>query len=191
MTMNLKFLIPLVFTSLTLSGCFVEQTPKPPPKEVVKVELDIFAARGFLGGSDYEHYTLKDGLLWRECGSLPLKKGVTESGAATKTLQVRQKRLESLTAADQAPIIEALGVVKLDLDKAAIKALPPPQSVKSMSDGGLFELKSGALELATTVDAVGDEKTKEAGKLRKLFERVRAVGPVICEAQTFFGIGRK
>ena len=90
--------LSILFVSVSLTGCFVEQPSKTPPKQLAKVDLDIFAARGFLGGSDYEHYTLKDGLLWRECGSLPLKKGATGSGVSTKTLQVRQKRLESLKA---------------------------------------------------------------------------------------------
>lgn len=187
---NTLLLFPILIL-LAFSGCSVEQTSIKPARQLEKIELDIFAARGFLGGSDYEHYTLKDGLLWRECGSIPVKKGVSSTGVQLKTLQVRQKRLESLKPAEQAPIIDALNLAKLELDSVAVKSLPTPESVKSMSDGGLFELKSTKFELATTVDAVGDGKTSQTAKLRALFEKVRNVGPVICDAQTFFGIGRR
>jgi hypothetical protein len=188
--MKFKFLPPTL-SLLVLSGCYLEPAAVSPKKELMKIELDIFAARGFLGGSDYEHYTLKDGLLWRECGSIPLKKNATETGTVPKTLQVRQKRLESLKGEDQAPIIEALMNLKNESSKEVLKQFPPPQSVKSMSDGGMFELKSGNLQFITTVDAVGDAKPKPLDKVQKLFETVRGVGPVICEAQTFFGMGRK
>lgn len=181
----------LLLSPFFLVGCFLQQPTNMAPEKLVEVELDIFAARGFLGGSDYEHYTLKDGLLWRECGSIPRKMIGSSNNLSEKTLEVRQKRLESLTAIEQAPIVRALNEVKEGISKVGIKSLPSPQSVKSMRDGGLFELKSGRLELATTIDIVEDGKTREAKKLRTLFETLRGVGPLICESQTFFGIGRR
>lgn len=174
-------------------GCSSKAPQKPIPKELTKIHLDLFAARGFLGGSDYEHYTMNDGILWRECGALTPKKG--EENVRNYPLKVQQKRLESLTPEAQYPLIEAIRALKQKASSQDISRLEKPQSVRSIKDGGLFDLQisegSSSLSIITNVDAVSDPKSPVAESLKSLFEKVRGVGPVMCNWQTFFGIVRK
>jgi len=183
----------LTLSALTLSSCSL--SPKPIAKsdgEIKSFSLDLFAARGFLGGSDYEHYTIKDGLMWRECGSVVGKK-IVEAENRSSSLNIRQKRLESLTADEQAPIILALKSVVEEYQ--ADNKLPKPESVRSIRDGGLFELTAsgagGNLEMATSVDALSEPKKKVLDRTKELFKTIRSVGPLICDSQTFFGVGRR
>ncbi len=191
-------LAALVLSVETLGGCGLISQPGPAPSShsIEKVELDLFAARGFLGGSDYEHYTMKDGILWRECGALAPKSagGSTESGKNAK-LRVQQKRLESLTGEMQHPVIEALQALKKEATAEELSELPKPESVRGIRDGGVMELQvdqgGKKLVVLTNMNALSEPKTKLLQATRALFEKVRGRGPLICDAQTFFGIGRK
>jgi hypothetical protein len=192
---NGLILLTVFFLLALFSGCSL-QTSRPVdlPKTLTKMDLDLFAARGFLGGSDYEHYVLKDGLLWRECGSVTPKAELDNLSDARKRslLQVRQKRLESLTPETQYPIVLAARALHEEL-KAGEK-LPGPESVRSIRDGGVLELRikgeTGEVNILTNVNAVSEPKTKTLEQLKKLFSATRGVGPLICDAQTFFGVGR-
>jgi hypothetical protein len=72
--------------------------------------------------------------------------------------------------------------------------LPPPGSFFSLGDPGLFEVRItlGAQQrsIVTSVDAVSDQNNPTLGKTHQLFAALRGVGPLICDAQTFFGIAR-
>ena len=60
--------LPLT-VAVVLSSCtIIAPTTTPGTPSQTGVELDLFTAKAFLGGSDYERYHLKDDVLWRECG---------------------------------------------------------------------------------------------------------------------------
>ena len=169
--------------------------PAPPKVAIEKADLDLFAAKRFLGVTEYEHYTLKDGLLWRECGTINLKKNSasTASKGRPSNLQIRQKRLESLKGEEQRPLIQALNALATETSSQELKKLPPAESLRSMNEGGLFELRSSSkdIELITAVDAVSEPKNRALELIKSAFAKVRRVGPVICDAETFFGVGRE
>src|SRR5690348_3195856 len=69
----------LVLLSLILAGCGAGSgnvTPaatddRPAAAQTSgELKVDLFSARGFLGGSEYERYYLSGKVLWRECGSI-------------------------------------------------------------------------------------------------------------------------
>lgn len=186
-----------------LPGCSLLAPSEPGGTSIVPVSLDIFAARGFLGGSDYERYVMKNGVLWRECGSvLPKSKpgDDSKSGAAKgagdvalprdPSLSIQQRRVEVLKPEDQGLVLGALRTL-LETPKGE---LPGPESVFSLADGGIFEVKvemdGKSLRAVTNVDAVSDSKTDFSAFLAKVFTAVRTIGPTICRSETFFGVGK-
>lgn len=173
------------------------------------LSIDVFSARGFLGGSEYERYFLSDGLLWRECGSVKLpgnragerKRGVERSIEGDEvfprdtSLEISQRRVEKISADEEASLkmlASALGDV---LAKGAAKRPPLPGSYFSLAEPGILELQvllgEDKLRLVTSVDAIADGDSSVEKSSRALLERLRGIGPVICGAETFFGIGRR
>lgn len=196
MKRNMRAEILGLCCACALSGCFGSQPTPPQVHELAKADIDLFAARGFLGGSDYEHYTLKDAMLWRECGSLAPKPGSSTPDAVKNgPLKVQQKRLEALTADTQYPVIEALHALQTEATAEALAELPKPESVRSIRDGGVFEVQAELggkhLSILTNMNTFDEPKTKLLQATKLFFERIRGRGPLICNAQTFFGVGRK
>ncbi len=72
--------------------------------------------------------------------------------------------------------------------------LPAPGAPRGLKEPGVFELTfeldGERRNILTSVDAVSDGTEARSDAIRKLFARLRAVGPVICNARTFFGIER-
>ncbi len=168
------------------------------------VTLDIFSARGFLGGSEYERYYLSDGLLWRECGSIA--KGKKDPSAHPRPaklagdsvlkvdpqLSLQERRVERLTSQQVATLSRQVADL---LDKSPeTSAFPAPGSVFSLSDPGVFELLvhlgSSQQRVITSVDAVADRSNAALDAAHDLFATIRGVGPEICNARTFYGIER-
>lgn len=157
--------------------------------------VDIFAARGFLGGADYEQYKLSGGELWRECGHVPqpstVKTGAT--GPTKAGLSPVERRIDSPTRPELSELLNAAEAV---LTESATKRerLPTPGGISSLVDPGVVELRISLdgkqRTFITSVDAMSDGGSPVAKSLRALFERVRGVGPVICKAPTFFGVRR-
>ena len=186
------------------SGCAALQ-PSRPPAGVPKGELalDLFAARGFLGGSDYERYHITGDVLWRECGKvLANKQPAGEKKPAEgdtifredPQLEIVQRRIEHLSP-------EQLGTLKLKAQElltsiaATSPQTPPPESVFSLAASGLLELNVGLGtsrgRVVTSVDAVSEQESESLSGVHRLFATLRGIGPEICTARTFFGIGRE
>ena len=65
----------LLFTLPLLSFALAWQLMAERPADAdiwvnVPLEVNLFAARHFSGGSDYERYDLAKDMLWRECGNI-------------------------------------------------------------------------------------------------------------------------
>ena len=165
------------------------------------LKIDLFSARGFLGGSEYERYYLTSNILWRECGSI---------SAAAKTgkprldgdqvlskdpqLSIQERRVEKLSSgALRAVRAQAARVLESRRSKKVSE--PPPGSVFSLADPGLFEMLvqvGGSQDrIISSVDAVADKRTDTLDKANELFTILRGVGPEICGSKTFYGIGRQ
>lgn len=189
------------------SGCSnlgsLQHSSPPPGTPKGELSLDLFAARGFLGGSDYERYHITGDVLWRECGKvMPNKrpageKKPTEGDTIFREdpqLEIVQRRIEHLTP-------EQLGTLKLKAQEllssiaATTPSTPPPGSVFSLSAPGLLELSVGLGKsrerIVTSVDAVSDQENEALSGAYRLFSTLRGIGPEICTARTFFGIGRE
>lgn len=164
--------------------------------------IDIFSARGFLGGSAYERYYFTQGLLWRECGDLALESGNPKSVlrlegdevlAPDSALHIRQRRVEPLSREQESAIKKKTSSFLSSLTKNEV-APPLPGSYLSMKDPGLFEMNvelgTQKQRLVTSVDAVADKQTPALRKMNELVAAVRGVGPTICESSTFFGISK-
>ncbi|GEM_PF-5047925 len=171
------------------------------------LDLDAFAARGFLGGSDFERYRLVNGQIWRECGMvLPRSK----SGKLQKrkslegdeifpndpNLTVAERRVDSVNS-KQAQAIESAVREWMPLVSGSRGKTPLPGSVFSLAEPGVLELgvkRDGEkARLVTSVDAVSDKADglMVLSKSHALLELLRGVGPEICQRRSFFGIGRE
>jgi len=192
---------------LLAAGCGFAVSSSPADSELPgkneALKLDVFAARGFLGGSEYERYHLEDRVLWKECGS------VSPAGRAKE-----QKKLEGdeVLSKDPQLSIQERRVEKLDGDQMnAIRSKawellseraqqglhdePPPGSVFALSAPGVFEMYAEFAakkdRIISSVDAVADKSTSSLEKAHELFALLRGVGPEICGVRTFYGIERK
>lgn len=167
------------------------------------VTLDLFSARGFLGGSDYERYYLSDGLLWRECGSVSRgKKGVAREARKKlpgdsvlkddPQLSLQERRVERLSADQAAALSKEVQELLSEAEQGP--SYPPPGSVFSLSDPGIFELLvrmgSSQQRVLTSVDAVADRSLPALASAHAVFEQLRGIGPEMCGARTFYGIAR-
>lgn len=165
------------------------------------LKIDLFSARGFLGGSEYERYYLTGNILWRECGS------ISAAGATKKVklegdqvlsrdpqLSIQERRVEKLSR-DAVRAVRVHAAKVLEARKAKKIDEPPPGSVFSLKDPGLFEMLvqvGGAQDrIISSVDAVADKRTDTLDKANELFAILRGVGPEICGSKTFYGIGRQ
>jgi len=171
------------------------------------LEIDLFSARGFLGGSDYERYHLKGEFLWRECGNVAgadVRARKRRSLAGDEVLDrdpnlvIGERRVETLSG-NQAVAIKKAAKQFVQFYQNERKRHPLPGSVFSLSAPGMFELSivegSGTRRLVTSIDAVAEDdrdlQTETLQAAFDLFELLRGVGPVICNSRTFFGVGRK
>lgn len=179
-------------------GVRVAGTEKTP-----SVVVDIFSAKTFLTGSDYERFSLIDGeMLWRECGTVETEKSPRTSFSNMDgdnifpydpTLQIEQRRVEALTSA-QKEHFKNISAELLRLIEQNEKTVPPPGSIFSLREPGLFELAVSAQgqsqRVVTSVDALSNQQSPLLNHTRELYSLLRGVGPVMCEAKTFYGIGR-
>lgn len=186
------------------TGCANLQ-PSTPQAGVPRGELslDLFAARGFLGGSDYERYHVTGDVLWRECGKVLSNKRDTSEKKPVEgdtifredpQLEIVQRRIEHLSP-------EQLGTLKLKAQEllssisATSPQTPPPGSVFSLAAPGLLELTVGLGKsrerVVTSVDAVSEQESESLSGVHRLFATLRGIGPEICTARTFFGIGKE
>ncbi len=176
------------------------------------IEIDLFSARGFLGGSDYERYHLKDDVVWRECGQVAKVRRERKSReriegdevfSEDQSLVLEQRRAELLSAPEQVEIRRATRGL-LNLTSSDKPSLPQPGSVTSLAGPGLLELNVSLEEspsvpgetkpkrmFVTSVDAVADHESEVLQSMHALVAAIRGVGPVICESPTFFSIPRK
>ena len=164
--------------------------------------IELFVARSFLGGTEYERYMLAGGVLWRECGAIA---GKAVGQALEKldgdellprdaSLQLKERRAEAVSTAQQLKLkIRAVELFKV----AALSEseTPLPGSFASLSDPGLFQLKVALGKekqgVITSVDAVADKDSAVLQRVYELTAALRDIGPAICGAKTFYGIGRK
>ncbi len=167
-----------------------------------ELSIDVFTARGFLGGSEYERYYLGDSILWRECGNISSKRS-SETPADSlegdqflkedQNLKIRERRVEQMPErAEQNLKLMALKLI--DREERDDSQTPPPGPFYSLADPGMIEIKIGLGSkhriLITSVDAVADKANAPLADMHTLFSVIRGVGPTICDSKTFFGISR-
>lgn len=199
-------IIGVVIFITAFSGCSSSDKSPPLSSEHAAllseaVTIDIFSARGFLGGSDYERYYIDSDVVWRECGHIPdearpPQKNVHLEGdkyfSPMNELVIEQRRVEQLATPQGVALRKRVENV-LTLLKTSNKT-PAPGSVKSLAGPGVFEMKiryRGNKQIVlSSVDALSDEGSPLLKETKQLFSLVRGIGPVICEQATFFGIGR-
>jgi len=166
-----------------------------------ELKIDLFSARGFLGGSEYERYYLTGNILWRECGSISAaakssKPKLEGDQVLSKDpqLSIQERRVEKLSR-DALRAVRMQAARVLEARRAKKTAEPPPGSVFSLADPGLFEMMvqvGGSQDrIISSVDAVADKRTDTLDKANELFTILRGVGPEICGSKTFYGIGRQ
>lgn len=205
MNLRLQTAIAALFIIANTSACGVTSGSRGPADSgSAELEIDLFSAKGFLGGSEYERYHVKDNVVWRECGQVDTSKRHSapplegdEVLRSDPNLVVRERRVERLDPGWENELLERAARFIADMEASQRKP-PLPGSVFSLTEPGMFELAVALhgkkQRLITSVDALSDDETmSDSIALRaahRLFEALRGVGPVICEAETFFGIGR-
>ena len=140
-------------------------------------------------------------MLWRECGKVVANKRGEKKPAEGDSvfredpqLEIVQRRIEHLSA-------EQVGALKLKAQEllssiaSTSPNTPPPGSVFSLAAPGLLELSVGIGKtrerVVTSVDAVSEQESEALSGVHRLFATLRGIGPEICTARTFFGIGRE
>lgn len=198
--MRKSFLIIVCLFSLTACSLL-----KPPASKRVKlinepIVIDIFAARGFLGGSEYERYHLNETTLWKECGNVSSakvkKKNIQLEGDRVfnqdPQLELNERRVDKVSEDQLITIQEKILNLIAARKKSNDSILPPPGSVFSLGEPGLLELNiavgNNKKHFITSVDAVADAEDESLKETYKLFASLRAIGNEICGAKTFFGI---
>lgn len=191
--LNLWLLVGCFLTSCSGVGS-VTVTPEDESRLAIPFDVDIFAVRGFLGGSQFERLVLSGDTLWRECGDVsPSLALPSTSGKAEPVLTAKNKRFEVISTNDSVVLRR---LVERLLSRASNRkpSLPTPQSAFSIAESGVFEVKArlGDKEerLVTNVDSVADQKDALLKDIRELYSVLRGVGPIICETGIFFGIER-
>ena len=201
-----KLIMLLSFLSSAACSGLLEQSTGNPELDALQKQplyLDLFSARGFLGGSEYERYFLKDDFLWRECGAVNPNQAIAEPSSldgnqfleADPTLKIEQRRVENLSS-DQRLLMKqrTLELIRSIGESSPKKSLPPPGSYFALSDPGIFELQLTLGEkrhlVVTSVDAVAEKESDSLQKAHELFQLLRSIGPEICGSSTFFGIAR-
>ncbi len=201
----------------SFTGCARLQQPQLSEADKALLErplvLDVFSARGFLGGSDYERYALNDDVLWRECGSVgnPNKRRQAKAIEGDDVLLndpnliVRERRVElldtqsllALKKSAQELLENSQKQPESDNDKywKEKSTIPRPGSVFSLRGPGLFEISVQFGEkknhIVTSIDAVAEAQESTLGRTNELFAAIRGVGPLLCNSRTFFGVHRK
>jgi hypothetical protein len=205
MTLRLMITPILILLTVSLTNCSTQKKKEVSLSAELRaapLQIDIFSGRGFLGGSDYERYYLSDDLLWRECGNVttapkgnmppkPLEGDTVFP--ADPSLSILERRVDKISSEQQLKLkVKAAELFKIKV-LSDVKE-PLPGSVFSLSEPGTLEINivfgSSKLNLLTSVDAVADKETPVLEKTNKLFSALRGIGPVICKAETFFGIAR-
>ena len=155
------------------------------------VKIDIFSARGFLGGSEYERYYLTGNILWRECGTISNAHKQTALHTELEgdqvfrpdpQLTIQERRVERLSKEERKKILQtAASVLKASAERSIPE--PPPGSVFSLADPGMFELLLAVdkekKRIITSVDAVADRHSPTLDKAHELFATLRGIGPCV------------
>lgn len=162
------------------------------------VVIELFLVRGFLGGTDYERFYLKDDAMWYECGEISdLPKLEFQPITADKYLpqnarmEVSQRLVAKLN--DQR-LSEVASQVKQIQSIDFEGKLLPPGSILGLSGAGLVELRIKSADTVKTVTASIDELSEGSGieleQLRSFIQYVRGSGEVLCGHETFYAIKR-
>jgi hypothetical protein len=167
------------------------------------LSIDVFSARGFLGGSEYEQYKMSEGLLWRECGAVRSKPGAASQGSQPgdqifspdPSLNPAERRVEDVQKSEQVTLEDSVNALLAEVNAAPGRKNPLPGGIFSLAEPGLFEMavevNGKKTRIVSSVDAVSEEENDTLVKAKELFSKLRAIGPVICNARTFFGIHRQ
>lgn len=193
-------LLLLVLTSCAGKTIFLDDKDANDPLLKQSLELDIFSARGFLGGSEYERYYLTENILWRECGNITAsERAVKKRTAGGNTvlardpeLNIQERQVAKLSNKESLALRRR--ALELMNSLSSKKSMPAPGSPFSLGDPGVFELAltlgESKRRMITSVDAISNEESDVLKYAHELFAGVRGVGPEICGAKTFYGIGR-
>lgn len=204
--MNKNLLILNGLLLLLLHGCahsaMEELSSLPEEFKNAPLTIDSFSARAFLGGSDYERYYYTEGKLWRECGQVtssyldqPQPKVVEGDKVFPEdpSLSITKRRVEKISTEEELRL-KARAAALVIAEATGEGKEPPPGSVFSLSEPGVLELNvsfgSKKVKLITSVDAVADKETPALQQANVLLSYMRGLGPIICDAETFYGIAR-
>ncbi|MDR2337572.1 MAG: hypothetical protein LBE20_02855 [Deltaproteobacteria bacterium] len=165
-----------------------------------QIAIDVFAGRGFLSGTSYERYYLDNNVLWRECGNVTREDNkkspdMLPAFAYHPNLKLTNTGKEILTDKEFDKIANVAVELFNDISTRDKEDLPEPESLFSLSNAGVFEIRitynGNDKSLVTSLDGINEGKLIRQKTARNLFTLIRGVGPVICSSQTFFGIERR
>lgn len=197
---NIKIIFVLVLLSCMSASCSLNNRASFP--DDTSVELDVFMARGYVGGSEFERYHIDGDLLWRECGTIKRKKTASKGKKNAPgdnifpydpNLSLEDRTVESLQD-EQLDILFSHISETLEERKKSAEVGPPPGSIFSFSEPGLIEVRIGVgderASIITNVDATAESELPALKAVKGLVEYVRGVGAPMCNARTFFGLSR-
>ena len=189
----------LVTFLISLAAC----SPAVPPavyQEGKIISIDIFAGRGFLGGSSYERYYLEHKVLWRECGSVTREDNAKSPDLLPAfeyhpNLKLTNTGKEILTGAELQRIASTAIELFNSMSDKDKQDLPEPESLFSLANAGVFEVRISydgrEKSFTTSLDGINNGLLGNQKTARKLFTQIRGIGPVMCGSRTFFGIERR
>lgn len=179
----LRLALPLLlFMLLPISGCsllgFEDAEVEPPKMEF----LELTMSRASLNATEFEHFRIKDNILFLECGKV--------NRSLFRPEDEKISRFEK-TQLYQARQIASDFVMSVKIDPPTWK---PPGRSNSLSDPGKLELSASSegesVKVSTSLDSISDPHNSAERELNKLVRAVRLLaGKKVCGNSEFYGLG--
>ncbi|MBL7662890.1 hypothetical protein JNK13_09090 [bacterium] len=172
--------ILFIFTSCSPSTDLTSiQSEVNSAQDSAQTEIEVFMARGYMGGSNYEKLHLKNGILWAECGEIDRKK--VETAPAEETI-VKLTASNSAEAATQTAALWGF--------KDSFQTFPQAGSAFSFTGPGILEVKNltANSSFKTSVDSVANEDFKASKPLLRLINILRREAKLNCTSKSFYGL---
>lgn len=189
MTLILRFidasrtcLLMFPLLTLTVSGCslfgYDINEVEPPKMEF----LELTMSRASLSSTEFEHFRIKDNLLYLECGKVNRSVFKPEDERISRFEKTQLYKTRQIASDFVAQVIK---------DQPTWK---PPGRSNSLSDPGKLEMsvssEGESVKVTTSLDSISDPHNYAERGLNRLVRAVRLLaGKKVCGNSEFYGLG--
>lgn len=194
--------LTFLLTFLFLSACAPMSQNENAPLAPEDLRIDIFLARGRMGGNDYERHVLVGSTLLQECGTLerPTEDEILNEdpllGLHTK-VKKKEMRAVDISSEERLALRKSAGM--LLRARKQLTNLPPPGKILSLLTPGLVDVRLYSQghndRLITSVDKLTEDARRGSGPTLKatykIVSQLRGLGKTLCGNEVFYGVGKE